>query len=62
MSLFDSSEANSRTVMLPSNRNGSSVGAENASIMVGCVSELVLEKETLPDGRPVTVVQLRSRY
>ena len=62
MSLFDSSEAKSRIVMFPSNRNGSSVGAENASTMVGSVSELLLEKETLPDGRPVTVVQLRSRY
>ena len=61
MSLFDSSEAKSRIVMFPSNRNGSSVGAENASTMVGSVSELLLEKETLPDGSPVTVVQLRSR-
>ena len=34
MSLFDSSEAKSRTVMFPSNRNGSSVGAEDASTMV----------------------------
>ena len=48
MSLFDSSEAKSRIVMFPSNRNGSSVGAENASTMVGSVSELLLEKETLP--------------
>ena len=62
MSLFDSSEAKSRIVMFPSNRNGSSVGAENASTMVGSVSELLLEKDTLPDGSPVTVVQLRSRY
>ena len=42
MSLFDSNDAKSRIVMFPSKRNGSSVGAEDASTMVGRVSELRL--------------------
>ena len=61
MSLADSREANSLTEMLPSKLNGSSVGDEKASTIVGSVNELVLENDALPDGRPVTVVQFLSR-
>tara|TARA_B100000902_G_scaffold360073_1_gene376421 strand:- start:108 stop:386 length:279 start_codon:yes stop_codon:yes gene_type:complete len=60
-SLADSKEAKSLTVIFPSKLNGSCVGDEDASIIVGRVSELDFENDTLPEGNPVIVVQFLSR-
>ena len=61
ISLADSKEANILTEMFPSKLNGSWVGEENASTIVGSVNELVLENVALPEGSPVTVVQFLSK-
>ena len=60
-SLVESSEANSRTVMLPSNLNDSVSGADWMSMRFGLSAELVFVNSALPRGCPVLVVQLRSR-
>ena len=60
-SLVESRDANSRTVMLPSNLNDSASGADWMSMRLGLRAELVLVNSALPRGWPVFVVQLRSR-